>query len=211
MKNFKLYLKDMGSGKIGADNPNINTANVHRKVLNYKIKNLRRGIYQPYRLRFRKNRVYSPKRYLNRISNKIKEEKMVFSFKSFLTESKESDKSVIATHMGKKLFSTHHAQDRDIERNTDREHVIHAFTKGVEHVKANGNKFGKVDHVLVTSKKHNRSVVFDIRPDKYSTNDKSSHFVHVTTFPPGEHYANKQTKKIMVEGVETEYILIEVE
>ena len=75
MKNFKLYLRDMQTGKIGADNPNINAPNVHRKVLQYKVKDLRRGIWQAWRTRFRKNKLYNPKRYLNRISNKIKEEK----------------------------------------------------------------------------------------------------------------------------------------
>ena len=202
MKNFTLYLKDVQSGVINQQNPNVNTPTQHRKVLQYKNANLRKKIYQPWRMRYRRNRLYTPKRYLQRISNKIKEEyeKSHFSFKNFINESDE----VIATHMGKKLFSSHHSKQRDIERDMDKEHVIHAFTKGVEHVKAYGSKFGKIDTVMITSKKNNRSVIFGIHPDTHSTNDKSSHFIHVTSLPIGHHRPNLGTKKIMVEDVEYE-------
>jgi ribosomal protein S6 len=211
MKNFSLFLKDFEKGIINQHNPNVNTPTQHRRVLQYKIANLRKGVYQPYRQKFRKNRLYQPKRYLQRISNKIKEEyeKLHFSFKNFINEARGDE--IIATHMGKKLISTHHSNQRDSERDVEKDHVLHAFQKGVEHVKANGAKFGKIDTVMVTSKKNNRSVIFGIHPDKYATNDKSSHFTHITSLPIGNHRPNLGTKKIMVEGIELEYTIIEIE
>jgi hypothetical protein len=211
MKNFRLYLKDMQTGKIGAANPNINTANVHRKVLQYKVKDLRKGIYQPWRTRFRKNRLYNPKRYLNRISNKIKEEKMVFSFKSFLNEAAFVPNPPMDTHMKTHLFSTVHSKERGEERDANEDVVKHIFKKAVEHVKKNHTKYSSNEHFVVTSKKHNRSASFNYRPDNQSSNDTRSHFIHTSTFPKGEHYCNAACKKIVVEGIEIEYILIEVE
>jgi len=211
MKNFKLYLRDMQTGKIGADNPNINAPNVHRKVLQYKVKDLRRGIWQAWRTRFRKNKLYNPKRYLNRISNKIKEEKMVFSFKSFLNEVDNSSRDVLDTHMGRKLISTVHSKERTEERDANEDIVKHIFKKGVEHLAKNGAKYGKNEHFVVTSKKHNRSAAFHYRPDNKSTNENKSHWIHTSTFPKGEHYCNRDCKPIRVESIEIDYILIEVE
>ncbi|MDD4242791.1 MAG: hypothetical protein PHG08_00630 [Bacilli bacterium] len=87
MKNFALYINDMRKGVTHAGNPNVNTPGLHRKVYQYKIPTLRAGIYQPWRKKFRKNRVYSPHRKMHQITNRIKqEEKISFSFKTFVNE-----------------------------------------------------------------------------------------------------------------------------
>jgi hypothetical protein len=128
-----------------------------------------------------------------------------------LIEQVNNNRDTLDTHMGKKLISTVHAKERTEEREANEDMVKHVFRKAVEHVKAHGAKYGKDEHFLVRSKKYDRSIAFHFRPDKYATNDKQSHFVHTTTFPSGEHYANNHTKKIMVEGVGVEFIFVEVE
>ncbi len=132
-------------------------------------------------------------------------------FKLFVQEAYDNNKDTLDTHMGKKLISTVHSKERTEEREANEDMVKHIFKKAVEHVKTNGAKYGKDEHFLVKSKKYNRSVAFHYRPDKYATNDKQSHFVHTTTFPVGDNYANARTKKIVVEGLEREYINIEVD
>ena len=65
---------------------------------------------------------------------------------------------------------------------------------------------------VVTSKKHDRSVCFDYRKDKYSTNDQRKHLIATTIFPKGQHYVNAQSKGVKVESVnEAEYIYIEID
>lgn len=135
----------------------------------------------------------------------------MITFKEYLEEQNKGNKDILATHLGKKLISTIHSKERTDERNANQDMIKHIFRKAVEHVKANGSKYGKDEHFLVTSKKYNRSAAFHYRPDKFSTSDRSLHFVHTSTFPEGEHYANKNTKKIVVEGIEFNYAIIEVE
>ncbi len=214
MKNFALFLKDMDKGIINGHNPNINTVGNHRKVIQYKQEHLRRGIYQPWRMRFRKNRLYTPHRYIHKITNKITEDSVtLLPFQHFLLEAYMNQSNPpIDVHMKKKLYSTVHSKERDEERNSHEDMVKHIFRKTVEHVKQHGAKYGKTGHFVVTSKKHNRSIVLDYRPEKGVTNDKSSHFMHISTFPEGEHYANAKSTHIHVENFEiNEPIFLEVE
>jgi len=207
MRNFALYLKDME--KPTSTNPNVNTPGYHRKVTQYHNPTLRKGLYQPRRLTYRKNKIYQPARKINQITNKIREDRVLMRFKTFITEDK-SDKDVLDRHMGKKLISTVHSKERTEERNANNDMVKHIFKKAVEHVAKHGAKYGKNEHFVVKSKKFNRSASFHYRPDNKSTNDTRSHFIHTSTFPHGQHHVNPQSKGIVVEG-QIDYIEIEVE
>ena len=205
MKNFSLYLQDVSKGRVSGGNANVNAPGMHRKVVQYKNIKLRKGIFQPWRSRFRKNKLYTPMRYLHKISNKIKEEKMSFSFKSFLLE---ADKSIapIDVHGKTKLFSTYHSQERGEAREADDAVMKDIFHKFAEHLQH--KQYGEKHKFVVTSKVHNRSVCFDHRKDKYATNDQRKHLVATTIFPLGQHYVNAQSTSVKVESLD-ECIYIE--
>lgn len=203
MKNFSLYLQDVSKGRTNGSNPNVNSVGMHRKAVQYKNIKLRKGIYQPWRMRFRKNRLYTPMRYLHKVSNKIREEKLSFSFKNFLNEAH------LDTHGKVKLFSTYHSKEQGEKRDAEDNVVKDVFHKFAEHLQS--KNYGDKHKFVVTSKKHNRSVCFDYRKDKYATNDQRKHLIATTVFPQGEHYCNKDSTPIKVESFEEDYIIIEME
>jgi len=211
MKRFVQYKQEYDAGKVNRDNPNVDTVGFQRKVIQYKNQKLRKNIYQPKKQLgvYRRNKIFNAERFTNQIITKIKEGSML-TFKQVYLNENAGD--VLHTHMGKKLISTVHSSERTEERHANEEIVKHIFTKAVEHVAKQGAKYGKDEHFVVTSKKYNRSAAFHYRPDNKATNDKRSHFVHVTTFPEGEHYVRATSKGIKVESVsENEHTLIEVE
>jgi hypothetical protein len=206
MRNFALYLQDVSKHKINSSNPNVSTVGMKRQVIQYKNVKLRKGIFQPWRSKFRKNRLYTPVRYMHRISNKIKEEKMGFSFKAFLLEADKSN-APLDQHGKTKLFSTYHSQERGEARDADDTVLKDVFHKFAEHLQH--KNYGDTHKFVVTSKKHDRSVCFDYRKDKYSTNDQRKHLVATTIFPKGQHYVNAQSKGVKVESIyEQDYIYI---
>ena len=202
MKNFSLYLKDVSSGKTNSENPNVNTVGMHRKAVQYKNTKLRKGVYQPWRMRFRKNRLYTPMRYVHKISNKIREEKISFSFKNFLNEAH------LDTHGKVKLFSTYHSKEQGEKRAAEDAVVKDIFHKFAEHLKT--KQYGDKHKFVVTSKEHDRSVCFDHRKDKYATNDSRKHLIATTVFPKGEHYCNKESTPVKVESFEDDCVVIEI-
>ena len=199
-------MQDISKGKTSGSNPNINAPTQHRKVLQYKNPKLRKGIWQPWRTRYRKNRLYTPMRYLHKISNKIKEEKLSFSFKAFLLNEAEKSLAPIDTHGKTKLFSTYHSQERGEAREADDAVMKDIFHKFAEHLQH--KQYGEKHKFVVTSKVHNRSVCIDHRKDKYATNDQRKHLVATTIFPKGEHYCNKDSTPVKVESFEEEYTYI---
>ena len=210
MKRFAQYKKEYDAGKVNRENPNVDTVGFERRVIQYKNQKLRKGIYQPKKQLgvYRRNKIFNAERYTNQVITKIKENTML-TFKQIMNEAAGD---VLHTHMGKKLISTVHSNERTEERNANEAIVKHIFTKAVEHVAKHGAKYGKDEHFVVTSKKHNRSAAFHYRPDNKATNDKRSHFVHTTTFPEGEHYVRPTSKGIKVESVgDVEHNLIEVD
>lgn len=215
MKTFLQYTKDVKHSHHDVDtkHPNVNTYNYHRNVTTYKNAALRRGIYDPRRLLmvYRKNKLFNAKRLVNKTVNKLKESKLI-TFKELL-EAFDPNKDVLHQYGNKKLISTVHSKERTVERHANETMVKDIFTKAVDHVKSNGNKYSPGDHLFVTSKTHNRSLAFVYRPDKFATNDKRSHFVHKSTMPEGNHRPDKRDKHIRVEGLEDniEYKFIEVE
>ena len=207
MKNFSLYLKDVSSGTHGKNltgkNINVNAPGMHRKVTQYKRQDLRKGVYQPARMRFRKNRLYTPMRYVHKISNKIREEKLSFSFKAFLNEAH------LDTHGKVKLFSTYHSKEQGEKRAAEDSIVKDIFHKFAEHLQT--KNYGDKHKFVVTSKKHNRTVCFDHRKDKFATNDSRKHLIATTVFPEGDKYCNKESTPVKVESFEEEYIIIEID
>lgn len=211
MKRFAQYKKEYDAGKVNRDNPNVDTVGFERKAIQYKNQKLRKAIYQPKKQLgvYRRNKIFNAERFANQVITKIKEGTML-TFKQIMLNEAAGD--VIDTHMGKKLISTVHSNERTEERNANEDVVKHIFKKAVEHLAKNGAKYGKDEHFVVTSKKHNRSAAFHYRPDNKSTNDKRSHFIHVSTFPKGEHYVNQRSKGIKVESTDViEYTIFDVE
>jgi hypothetical protein len=211
MKKFVNYKHEYDAGKVNSENPNVDTYQFHRKAIQYKNEKLRKGIYQPKKQRgvYRRNRIFNAERFTNQVITKIKEGSTILGFKAFIAESTAGE--ALDTYNKRKLISTFHSKERTEEREANEAIVKHIFRHAVDHLAKHGGKYSHNEHFVVTSKKYDRSAAFHYRPDSHATNDTHSHFIHTTTFPVGEHYANKQSKKIVVENVEIDYICFDVE
>ncbi len=133
---------------------------------------------------------------------------MKFDFKDFLAESAIFE-AHIDTHGEKKLFSTIHYKDREKEREGAEDVIKDIFHKTAEHLSK--TDYGDNHKFVVTSKKHDRSVCFDHRKDKYNKKDNEKHLIATTIFPKGEHSSHKSKSiHLHVEGL-NDTIFIELD
>ncbi len=102
------------------------------------------------------------------------------TFKQLLAESGH-----IGLHRGVKLFPTHHAGQREIERHVPRDSLLKIHSKVVDKIKS-GSFTPKHGTFMVFDKEHKQTVLMQHRPDKYSTNDTRKHLFLVSAYDPGD-------------------------